>query len=133
MAAIWLPIAELEVGHLYRLEARRQRFGVWDGSVFIGVQWEFGSPTLSHESHWDAGGSAKPLEDVAECPPPGVRLRPGWSPCEVCGEETTFNRQAGRHEHIQPTDHDAQVERWMLNTPLLEWLLKFEPSDDSTT
>ena len=42
--------SSLEVGHLYRLDARRQAFGVWGGSVFIGVQWEFGTPTLSHES-----------------------------------------------------------------------------------
>lgn len=111
------------------MDARRQDYGVWNGTVLLGVQIEFGFPTLSHESHWDSHGSAKPLELVGQVPD-NIEISEGWTTCERCSARTVYRPEPREYEHLSPADHEAVVEKRTSNRALLDWLVRFESTPD---
>lgn len=67
----YIPIKDLVVGRVYKLNARNLRVGVYDGLEFVGIREKFGSRFLDIERHWDADssfGTAYPIEDLGSIP-----------------------------------------------------------------
>ncbi len=67
-----IEIKDCKNGWLYKLRSRNLKFGVFtDDHLFTGVREKFSSRFLDDELHWDCGapyGTAKPLEELEECP-----------------------------------------------------------------
>lgn len=47
-----IPLADLEVGKAYLLEARNIRIGIWDGANFHGIRTKFGNQFMDEELHY---------------------------------------------------------------------------------
>lgn len=70
--------AELDERGVYRLNSRNLRVGVWVAARggFLGIREKFGRRYLAFEALREQGGTATPLERLAEWDvPPGVALR----------------------------------------------------------
>lgn len=48
----FIPLADLEVGKAYKLDARNIRIGVWDGTHFHGIRRKFGDQFMDQELHY---------------------------------------------------------------------------------
>lgn len=60
----YIPLADLEIGEAYLIEARNINIGVWDGRKFHGIRAKFGQRFIDSEIHWDLdprNGTAKAL------------------------------------------------------------------------
>ena len=94
----YLPIADLVVGHVYRLRSRNLALGAWDGETFAGIRTKFGRRYLDTEEHWDAPreqgrllGTAYPVEDLGPLP---AGVDPHWNlgtTCRETGRVVTWN------------------------------------------
>lgn len=117
---------------MYRLDARRQRYGVWDGQLrLLGIQYGFkGHTRLDTETHWDRRGSAKPVEALQVWVPGDLDLRTHWLECRRCGHEVTWGLSGEASVHVDPLlerdDHDGTARDLVDNLPLYEWMLTFE-------
>lgn len=82
-----IPMSDLKNGYLYKIKSRNLILGVWDEKKkgFVGIREKFGSRFLFMEIHWDADkhfGTAKPLEELEECPISDKRESIGT----ICGQ-----------------------------------------------
>lgn len=60
----YLAKNQLSLGHAYIVDARNFRVGLWDGKVFHGLRYKFGSWFPDLEYHYDDGppyGTVKPI------------------------------------------------------------------------
>ena len=68
----YIPLADCEKGHLYKVRCRNFVLGIFDGETgFIGIRAKFGNRFLDTEFHWDQGppyGTVLPLEDLGPVP-----------------------------------------------------------------
>lgn len=67
----YLTIEECKHGHLYKINSRNLKWGVFNASVkgFIGIREKFGRRYLFTEFHWDTGppfGTVKPIVENGE-------------------------------------------------------------------
>jgi len=87
-----IPIEACRDRHIYRLQSRNLRYGVFCKSRkgFIGIRTKFDSRFLFMEYHYDTGapyGTVRPIEDVDVIDNPHVRLVESLpATCLYCGE-----------------------------------------------
>jgi hypothetical protein len=68
-----IPIDDLEIGRIYRLQARNLTFAVWNGTDFVGIRDKFGERFLDSCEIPDR--TAWALDEVGVVPE-GVLLKP---------------------------------------------------------
>jgi len=142
----YLPIADLVVGHVYRLRSRNLDLGAWDGGTFCGIRTKFGRRYLDTEEHWDEPresgrllGTAHPVEDLGPLP---AEVDPHWSlgtACRATGraiswrEDILSTRVPGGDWVYADTREPvpAYPASWAVmieNTALFAYLLSIEPA-----
>lgn len=68
----YIPMTSCKHRHLYRLNSRNLRYGVYNSETkgFTGLRRKFDNLFMFEEYHWDTGapyGTVKPLEDLGMC------------------------------------------------------------------
>jgi hypothetical protein len=84
-------VDDLIHGGIYTLRSRNLRIGVWNAErkSFVGIRTKFGSRFLDCETHWDAGGTATPMDLIGH-----TDLAPvdgWWDDDAPQGERWTYN------------------------------------------
>lgn len=65
----YISLDECKLRKVYKLKSRNLSLGIFtDRKSFIGIREKFGSLYLSEEIHYDALGTAFPLEEIGESP-----------------------------------------------------------------
>lgn len=107
----FIPLNELTVGAVYRLQARNLNLGVWDGYGFIGIREKWGERFLDACEVPDR--TAWAIEQIGVVPE-GMDLRTHLgTECFACKEEVDFDAERGttaaeRWQHLSGrTDHLA--------------------------
>lgn len=129
----YLPLEQCQKGHLYKLQSRNLRTGVFDGKDgFIGIRNKFDGDRLETEYHWDKGpphGTARPLEDLGEIPS-DLQVVERFSPVEEgTNREVYFGASAlpGEKNHWRYCDTGEPAAPGCrilsrINLKLLQWL-----------
>lgn len=63
----YIAKADLVPGRTYKVQARNFFTGMWDGNVFHGLRYKFGSWFVDREYHYDDGppsGTVKPIQKI---------------------------------------------------------------------
>jgi hypothetical protein len=139
-----IPLADCKDRRVYRLQSRNLDFGVFRAATggFIGLREKFGDRYLFEELHrGDGGGTASPLEELAEELPVEIPLREGLgSVCQTCGVACDYVRWPeggereialesggtmkvpGQWQHLQATECVKVRAVGKSNTAFFDWL-----------
>ena len=150
MVLSMLPLADCKDRKLYRVDARRQSFGVFKKATggFLGLREKFGSVFVFEEFHWEASkihGTVQPLEELPEDLPSDIVLAAGLdSICSKCGVVCKFEKYPNDEVRRMPTSNGGMLNligEWkhqeltncvdvmpcgQPNEPLEQWLHKME-------
>lgn len=108
-----IPLAELKVGTVYKLNSRNLDFGVFTGRGFIGIRTKFGNRYLFEEyerSTSDHFGTATALEVIGLISGCVVIKESLGTQCGVCSKAVNFDDRRAQGYRWQHDDKSTHVE-----------------------
>jgi len=127
-----IPLDQCQDRHLYRVDARTLSPAAvfcQKNSSFFGIRTKFGYRFIDEEYHWEcpAYATVRPLEDLGETAPDGVKLTPYIDTvCQDCGAGVHCTPGTTWQHNLEPIQPHAARPAMATNIALERWLFDME-------